>query len=171
LWGVVPGAALLTGLAFLLLPAGIAVAVLKYRLYETDLVINRTLVYGVMTIVVLVGYVAIVGLIGATLSSRGDLFLSLVVTGVVAVCFQPVRERVQRFVDRLMYGDATTPTPPSRGSAERSRHRCSSTPYSRLSSRRSVRHSRCHMLDSLSPTALREMPQSLPNTAFPEPAS
>ena len=50
LWGVVPGAALLTGLAFLLLPAGIAVAVLKYRLYEIDLVINRALVYGVMTI-------------------------------------------------------------------------------------------------------------------------
>ena len=109
LWGVVPGAALLTGLASLLLPAGIAVAVLKYRLYEIDLVINRALVYGVMTIVVLVGYVVIVGLIGATLSSRGDLFLSLVVTGVVAVCFQPVRERVQRFVNRLMYGERDDP--------------------------------------------------------------
>jgi two-component system NarL family sensor kinase len=109
LWGVVPGAALLTGLAILLLPAGIAVAVLKYRLYEIDLVINRALVYGVMTIVTLAAYVAIVGLIGATLSSRSDLFLSLVVTGVVAVCFQPVRERVQRFVNRLMYGDRDDP--------------------------------------------------------------
>ena len=109
LWDVVPGAALLTGLAFLLLPAGIAVAVLKYRLYEIDLVVNRALVYGVMTIVVLSGYVAIVGLIGATLSSRGDLFLSLVVTGVVAVCFQPLRERVQRFVNRLMYGERDDP--------------------------------------------------------------
>ena len=109
LWGVIPGAALLTGLAFLLPPAGIAVAVLKYRLYEIDLVINRALVYGVMTIVVLASYVAIVGLIGATLSSRGDLFLSLIVTGVVAVCFQPVRERVQRFVNRLMYGDRDDP--------------------------------------------------------------
>ena len=109
LWDVVPGAALLTGLAFLLLPAGIAVAVLRYRLYEIDLVINRALVYGVMTIVVVAGYVAIIGLIGATLSSRGDLFLSLVVTGVVAVCFQPLRERVQRFVNRLMYGERDDP--------------------------------------------------------------
>ena len=109
LWGVVPGAALLTGLAFLLLPAGIAVAVLKYRLYEIDLVINRALVYGVMTMVVVASYVAVVGLVGATLSSRGDLFLSLVVTGVVAVCFQPVRERVQRFVNRLMYGERDDP--------------------------------------------------------------
>jgi signal transduction histidine kinase len=109
LWGVVPGAALLTGLAFLLLPAGIAVAVLRYRLYEIDLVINRALVYGGMTIVVVAGYVAVVGLIGATLSSRGDLVISLVVTGVVAVCFQPVRERVQRFVNRLMYGERDDP--------------------------------------------------------------
>jgi signal transduction histidine kinase len=109
LWGVVPGAALLTGLASLLLPAGIAVAVLKYRLYEIDLVVNRALVYGVMTIGVVASYVAIVGLIGATLSSRADLLVSLVVTGVVAVCFQPVRERVQRFVNRLMYGDRDDP--------------------------------------------------------------
>ena len=45
----------------LLLPAGIAVAVLKYRLYEIDLVVNRALVYGAMTIVVVASYVAIVG--------------------------------------------------------------------------------------------------------------
>ena len=109
LWGVVPGAELLPVLAFLLLPTGIAVAVLKYRLYEIDLVINRALVYGVMTIGVVAGYVAIVGLVGATLSSRADLFVSLVVTGVVAVCFQPVRERVQRFVNRLMYGERDDP--------------------------------------------------------------
>lgn len=109
LWGVVPGAELLPVLAFLLLPAGIAVAVLKYRLYEIDLVINRALVYGAMTICVVAGYVAIVGLVGATLSSRADLLISLVVTGVVAVCFQPLRGRVQRFVNRLMYGDRDDP--------------------------------------------------------------
>jgi signal transduction histidine kinase len=109
LWGVVPGAALLPELAFLLLPAGIAVAVLKYRLYDIDLVINRALVYGLMTVGVVAGYVAIVGLVGATLSSRADLLVSLVVTGVVAVCFQPARERVQRLVNRLMYGDRDDP--------------------------------------------------------------
>ena len=109
LWGVVPGAALLPVLAVLLLPTGIAVAVLKYRLYEIDLVINRALVYAVMTVGVVAGYVAIVGLVGATLSARADLFVSLVVTGVVAVCFQPMRERVQRFVNRLMYGERDDP--------------------------------------------------------------
>ena len=109
LWGVVPGAELLPALAFLAVPTGIAVAVLKYRLYEIDLVVNRALVYGVMTIGVVGSYVAVVGLVGATLSSRGDLFVSLVVTGVVAVSFQPLRERVQRFVNRLMYGERDDP--------------------------------------------------------------
>jgi signal transduction histidine kinase len=109
LWGSVPGAEVLPALAFLLLPTGIAVAVLKYRLYEIDLVVNRALVYGVMTVGIVGSYVASVGLIGATLSRRGDLVASLVVTGIVAVCFQPLRERVQRFVNRRMYGERDDP--------------------------------------------------------------
>ena len=55
LWGVVPGAEVLPVLAFLALPAGIAVAVLKYRLYEIDLIVNRTLVYGTLTVGVVAG--------------------------------------------------------------------------------------------------------------------
>jgi signal transduction histidine kinase len=109
LWGVVPGAEVLPVLASLALPTGIAVAVLKYRLYEIDLVVNRALVYGVMTVGVVGGYVAVVGLVGALVSPSGDLVVSLVVTGVVAVCFQPLRARVQRFVNRLMYGERADP--------------------------------------------------------------
>ena len=109
LWGVVPGAELLPELAFLALPAGIAVAILKYRLYEIDLVVNRALVYGMMTVCVVGGYVAVVGLVGAMLSPGGDLVVSLVVTGVVAVSFQPLRARVQRIVNRLMYGERDDP--------------------------------------------------------------
>ena len=73
LWGVVPGAEVLPVLASLALPAGIAVAVLKYRLYEIDLVVNRALVYGVLTVGVVGSYVAVVGLVGAALSPGGDL--------------------------------------------------------------------------------------------------
>ena len=109
LWGVVPGAEVLPALAFLALPSGIAVAVLKYRLYEIDLVVNRALVYGVLTVGIVGSYVVGVGLIGATLSPRGDLLASLVVTGIVAVCFQPLREHVQRFVNRRMYGERDDP--------------------------------------------------------------
>lgn len=109
LWGVVPGAEVLPALAFLALPIGIAVAILRYRLYEIDLVINRSLVYGLMTVGIVACYIAVVGLVGATLSSRGDVLLSAVVTGIVAVCFQPVRGRVQGFVNRFMYGERDDP--------------------------------------------------------------
>jgi len=109
LWGIVPGTGVLPALATLVLPAGIAVAILRYRLYELDLVVNRGAVYAVMTVCVVGGYVAAVGLVGAVLSPSGDLVVSLVVTGVVAVSFQPLRARVQRFVNRLMYGERDDP--------------------------------------------------------------
>ncbi len=109
LWGVVPGAAALPALALLALPAGVAVAVLKYRLYELDLVVNRAAVYVLLTVAVVASYILVVGVVGAYLSHSNDLVLSLVVTGVVAVGFQPLRERLQRFVNRLMYGDRGDP--------------------------------------------------------------
>jgi signal transduction histidine kinase len=109
LWGVVPGAGALPALALLALPAGIAVAVLKYRLYELDLVVNRALVYAVLTVAVVGSYVVVVGLVGSYFSRRADLAVSLVVTGLVALGFQPLRERVQRFVNRRMYGDRDDP--------------------------------------------------------------
>jgi signal transduction histidine kinase len=108
-WGVLPYAYVLYAIALLVLPIGTAVAVLRYRLYEIDLVVNRAIVYGAMTVCVVASYVLVVGLAGATLSDRGSLLLSLAVTGVVAVCFQPLRERVQRFVNKLMYGERDDP--------------------------------------------------------------
>jgi two-component system, NarL family, sensor kinase len=108
-WGVFPYAYVLYAVALLVLPLGTAVAVLRYRLYEIDLVVNRAFVYGAMTVGVVTSYVIVVGLAGATLSDRGSLVLSLAVTGIVAVCFQPLRERVQRFVNKLMYGERDDP--------------------------------------------------------------
>ena len=109
LWVVMPGAWALPALALIVVCVGIAVAVLRYRLYDLDLVVNRALVYGVLTVAVVGSYVAVVGLVGSYLSRRGDVVVSLVVTGVVAVCFQPLRERVQRSVNRLMYGERDDP--------------------------------------------------------------
>ena len=108
-WGVVPGAFLLPATALLVLPAGISVSILKYRLYDLDVVVNRALVYAVLTAGVIGVYVLAVGLVGSYLSRRGDLVVSLAVTGIVAVCFQPARERVQRGVSRLMYGHRDDP--------------------------------------------------------------
>ena len=96
-------------LSFTAVPIAIGFAVLKYRLYDIDIIINRTLVYGSLTAIVVGLYVLIVGTLGAVFRARGDLVVSLVATGVVAVLFAPLRERLQRGVNRLMYGERDNP--------------------------------------------------------------
>jgi signal transduction histidine kinase len=93
------------------LPGAIAVAILKYRLYDIDLVINRTVVFGALAAFITAVYVGIVVGIGSLVGSQGqpNLALSIVATAVVAVAFQPVRERVQRLANRLVYGKRATP--------------------------------------------------------------
>ncbi len=109
LWGVVPGIELVPALGVLVLPAGVAVAVLRYRLYDLDLVVNRTAVYAVLTVGVVACYVLVVGLVGSYATRRADLVVALVVTGAVAVGVHPARARVQRLVNRLMFGERDDP--------------------------------------------------------------
>jgi len=95
--------------ALLILAVFTCVAILRYRLYDIDLLINRTLVYGSLSAGVAGIYVlAVVGL-GALFQARGNLAVSLVATGAVAVLFQPLRNRLQRGVNRLMYGERDDP--------------------------------------------------------------
>lgn len=91
------------------IPAAIGTSVLKYRLYDIDVVINRTLVYGALSACIVVCYALTVGALGAVFRAQGDLAISLVATGVVGVLFQPLRERLQRGVNRLMYGERDDP--------------------------------------------------------------
>ncbi len=100
---------ILLSLAFPLLPAATGIAILRYRLYDIDLVINRTLVYGALTGCVVGLYVFVVGYLGAIFHAGGNLLISLVATGLVAVLFQPLREWLQRGVNRLMYGEREEP--------------------------------------------------------------
>lgn len=88
-------------------PIAIGVAVLRYRLYDIDLLIGRTVLYGVLTACVVGTYGAIVGGLGALFQTTGNLAISLVATGIVAILFQPLRERVQMAVQRLFYGERT----------------------------------------------------------------
>ena len=97
--------------ALILLPAAITVAVLRYRLFDVDVVISRTLLVAGLAGFITVAYVAIVVGVGS-LVGRGDepnLALSLVATAVVAVAFQPVRRGLQRVANRLVYGQRATP--------------------------------------------------------------
>ena len=93
----------------LLIPLSIGVAILRYRLWDIDLLINRTLVYGALTATVVAVYVLIVGYLGALFQARGSLAASLVATAVVAVLFAPARDRLQGAVNRLMYGERDDP--------------------------------------------------------------
>jgi signal transduction histidine kinase len=92
-------------------PVAIGVAIFRYHLYDIDLVINKTLVYGSLAVFITGVYVAIVVGIGALLQhgTRPSLGLSILATAVVAVAFQQVRERVQRLANRLVYGKRATP--------------------------------------------------------------
>ena len=87
----------------------IGVAVLRYRLYDIDIIINRTLVYGGLTALVIGVYIALVGYLGALFNSAGNLVIGLAATGVVAALVQPLRERLQRGVNRLLYGARDEP--------------------------------------------------------------
>jgi signal transduction histidine kinase len=98
-------------LASLGLPGATAIAIFKYHLYDIDVVISRTLVYGALAVVITSVYVGIAVGIGSLVGSGGkpNLALSIVATGVVAVGFQPLRERLQKIANRLVYGERATP--------------------------------------------------------------
>ena len=96
-------------LAMLLIPISIGIAILRYRLWDVDVIINRTLVYGTLTAGVIGLYVLVVGSVGVVLQVRGNLLISILAAGLVAVLFQPVRERLQRAVNHLMYGKRDDP--------------------------------------------------------------
>ena len=96
--------------AVALAPIAIGIAIFRYHLYDINLVINKTLVYGLLAVFITGVYVAIVVGIGS-LAQRGagqSLGLSIAATAVVAIAFRPVREWVQRIASRLVYGQRAT---------------------------------------------------------------
>jgi hypothetical protein len=96
-------------LAIVVVPVSVAVAILRSHLFDIDRLINRTLVYGGLTGIVAGGYILIVGALGALFQTRGNLVISLVGAGVVAVVFQPLRVALQRVVDRMLFGERDDP--------------------------------------------------------------
>jgi signal transduction histidine kinase len=90
-------------------PLSMAVAIIKYHLFDIDVVIKRSITFGVLVVFIGVMYVAIVVGIGELLGDRSSLGLSVLATAVVAIAFQPVRSRVERLANRLVYGKRATP--------------------------------------------------------------
>ena len=95
-----------------LVPVAIGVAVFRYHLYDIDVVINKTLVYGSLAVFITGVYVAIVVGLGSLVTghrTHPSLLLPIIATAVVAIAFQPVRERAQHLANRLVYGKRATP--------------------------------------------------------------
>jgi signal transduction histidine kinase len=103
------GANIFWSLSLAAFPITLAIATLRYRLYNIDLIINRTLVYGALTAIIIAIYVLGVGGMGILFQSSGSLLISLPATGLVAALFQPLRARLQQSVNRLMYGERDSP--------------------------------------------------------------
>jgi signal transduction histidine kinase len=95
------------GFILALIPVSIGVAILKYRLYDVDLVIRKTVVFGVLAAFITAVYVAVVVGLGSIFTDT--LVLRIAATALVAVAFQPVRDRANRLANRLVFGDRATP--------------------------------------------------------------
>jgi signal transduction histidine kinase len=94
----------------LLLLAAIAIAILRYRLYDIDLVINRTLVFSALTAAAIGVYaLVVVSISHLTTAGRVEWRGSLMVVALVAIAAYPLREWLQKRVNRLMYGDRDDP--------------------------------------------------------------
>jgi signal transduction histidine kinase len=93
------------------LPVAAGVAIFKYRLYDIDLVISKTVVFGTLAVFITTVYVAVVVGLGTAIGAQGEpsLVLSILGAAIVAAAFQPVRERVERLANRLVYGERATP--------------------------------------------------------------
>ncbi|MDP9401767.1 MAG: histidine kinase [Actinomycetota bacterium] len=102
---------IMTPLVLWAFTGAIVVSVLKYRLYDIDVIVNKALVYAGLAGFVTVLYVGIVVGIGQLIGSSGEpnLVLSVAATAAVAVAFHPVRDRLQRLANRLVYGQRSTP--------------------------------------------------------------
>jgi signal transduction histidine kinase len=93
----------------LLLPLSISLAILRYRLWDIDLVINRVLVYGSLSALTMLGYLGTVFVLQALFSGLSSPVVSFFATGLVAILFEPLRQRLQRTVNRAMYGQRDDP--------------------------------------------------------------
>jgi signal transduction histidine kinase len=97
-------------LALLAVPLCVAVAVLRHRLLQIDLIVNRALVLAMATGLVAVGYVLVVVVVGLAIGGGSEGFWpSLLATALVALAFQPLRRGVVRLADRLAFGAAAAP--------------------------------------------------------------
>jgi class 3 adenylate cyclase len=107
-WKVV---AILTQASIAGIPVAAAVAVLRYRLYDIEVIINRAVVFSLVAAFITVAYVGVIVGVGAVVGTWGgsNVVLPIAATALVAIAFQPVRRRAHELANRFVYGKRTTP--------------------------------------------------------------
>jgi len=93
-------------ISYMLFPLSVAIAVLRHRLYDIDVIINRAALLAVATAFVAAGYITLVVLVGG---NADGFWTSLLATALVALAFQPLRSRAVRVADRFAYGPRAVP--------------------------------------------------------------
>ena len=104
-WGILGAGPILGLLVIPLIPAAVTIAILRYQLLDIRLVVSRALVYGVLTAAAAGVYVGLVALLDVLVRSRVSLGSAIAASVIVAIGFNPARVRLQRLIDRALYGD------------------------------------------------------------------
>jgi signal transduction histidine kinase len=102
-------ASVLLNVALFCMNGTIALAILKYRLYDIDIVISKALQYGALAAFITAVYAALVVGVGAAAGDQHSIYLSALAAAIVAIAFQPVRQRAALVANRLVYGRRATP--------------------------------------------------------------
>jgi hypothetical protein len=90
--------------ALIFIPISMGISILRYRLYDIDVIVNKTLVYGALTAVLAVAYLGLVVALQSVIPGAGDSDLTIAgSTLAVAALFRPLRGRIQGFIDRRFY--------------------------------------------------------------------
>ena len=103
--------ALMTTVSIVAVPISITIAIIRHNLFDIDIVISKTVTYAMLAVFITAVYALVVVGIG-TLLGGGDepsLALSIVAVAIVAMAFEPVRNRLQRWANRLVFGERATP--------------------------------------------------------------
>ena len=102
-------ATVLLNVALFCMNGAVALAILKYRLYDIDIVISKALQYGALAAFITAVYAALVVGVGAAAGDQHSIYLSALAAAIVAIAFQPVRQRAALVANRLVYGRRATP--------------------------------------------------------------
>lgn len=99
----------LYGISAIFIPLSIGFAIFKYRLWDINIIIHRTVLYGSLSLLVILFYSFSVSIFSHYMVEEDEIVASLITTGMIAICFHPVKVKLQLIVNRLVYGNRDNP--------------------------------------------------------------